>query len=299
MPNQFLAAEPLAAFIAAARPNKAAGVPTVWQALLAYVDAHPTADISSLEEAIVGGSACPPTLMQAFEERHGVTLLHAWGMTEMSPLGTLARPPAGLDPGESWRYRLSQGRFPAPVEARLAGPDGSIVPTDGNATGELEVRGPWITGGYYADDDPDKFHDGWLRTGDIGTISPDGFLTLTDRAKDVIKSGGEWISSMELENQLMAHPAVHEAAVIGVPDDRWGERPLAVVVLKAGARATGTELRGFLGERLPRWQLPERWSFVDEVPKTSVGKFDKRMLRARHARAELDVHLLSPRPEPA
>ena len=292
MPNQFLAAEPLAAFIAAARPNKAAGVPTVWQALLTYVDAHPTADISSLEEAIVGGSACPPTLMQAFEERHGVTLLHAWGMTEMSPLGTLARPPAGIDPGESWRYRLSQGRFPVPVEARLVGPDGSVVPTDGKSTGELEVRGPWITGGYYADDDPDKFHDGWLRTGDIGVISPDGYLTLTDRSKDVIKSGGEWISSVDLENHLMAHPAVREAAVIGAVDERWGERPLATVVVTDGEQVSFAQLRDFLADRVPKWQLPERWALIAEVPKTSVGKFDKKALRQRHALGELDVHLL-------
>jgi fatty-acyl-CoA synthase len=292
MPNQFLAPEPLAAFIATARPNKAAGVPTVWQALLTYVDGRPTADISSLEEAIVGGSACPPALMRAYSERHGVTLLHAWGMTEMSPLGTLARPPADADPAEAWGYRLTQGRFPAPVEARLVGPDGSVVPTDGESTGELEVRGPWITGGYYADDDPEKFHDGWLRTGDIGMISPDGYLTLTDRAKDVIKSGGEWISSVDLENHLMAHPAVREAAVIGAADERWGERPLATVVVTDGAQVSFAQLRDFLADRVPRWQLPERWAILAEVPKTSVGKFDKNALRQRHALGELDVHLL-------
>ncbi|MGH3464238.1 MAG: long-chain fatty acid--CoA ligase [Kribbellaceae bacterium] len=292
MPNQFLAPEPLAAFIAAARPNKAAGVPTVWQSLLTYADTHPAADISSLEEAIVGGSACPPALMRAYAERHGVTLLHAWGMTEMSPLGTLARPPAGTDPEESWRYRLTQGRFPAPVEARLVGPDGSVLPTDGQSAGELEVRGPWITGGYYAEDDPDKFHHGWLRTGDIGMISPDGYLTLTDRSKDVIKSGGEWISSVDLENHLMAHPAVREAAVIGAADERWGERPLATVVVADGKQVSFAQLRDFLADRVPRWQLPERWAILAEVPKTSVGKFDKKALRQRHALGELDVHLL-------
>jgi fatty-acyl-CoA synthase len=292
MPNQFLAAEPLAAFIEAARPNKAAGVPTVWQSLLTYADTHPAADISCLEEAIVGGSACPPALMEAYEERHGVTLLHAWGMTEMSPLGTLARPPAGADPEASWRYRLTQGRFPALVEARLVGTDGSIVPTDGQSAGELEVRGPWITGGYYADHDPDKFHHGWLRTGDIGMISPDGYLTLTDRAKDVIKSGGEWISSVDLENHLMAHPAVREAAVIGAADERWGERPLATVVFTDGEQVSFVQLRDFLADRVPRWQLPERWAIIAEVPKTSVGKFDKKALRQRHALGELDVQLL-------
>jgi fatty-acyl-CoA synthase len=292
MPDRFLAAEPLAAFIRAALPNKAAGVPTVWQGLLDHVDANPDADISSLKEAIVGGSACPESLMRAFEERHGVTLVHAWGMTEMSPLGTVARPPAGVPSDVAWRYRLSQGRFCAPVQARLVAVDGSIAPHDGSSAGELEVRGPWITGSYHAVEDPDKFHDGWLRTGDIGTITPDGFLTLTDRAKDVIKSGGEWISSIELENEIMAHPAVREAAVIGVPDERWGERPLAAVVVHEGARISSAELRNFLGQRVPRWQLPERWSFVAEVPKTSVGKFDKKVLRRRHADGELNVELV-------
>jgi len=291
MPDRYLAAAPLAEFIAAARPNKAAGVPTIWQALLNHLDGTPDADVSSLKEAIVGGSACPASLMEAYENRYGITLLHAWGMTEMSPLGTLARPPRDADPAQAFRYRLTQGRFIAPVEARLVGPDGSVLPHDGTRTGELEVRGPWITGHYYRDDDPGKFHDGWLRTGDVGAISPDGYLTLTDRAKDVIKSGGEWISSVELENHLMAHPAVREAAVIGVPDERWGERPLATVVVSDDA-VSFVELRDFLADRVPRWQLPERWTLVPEVPKTSVGKFDKKALRQRHAEGELDVHEL-------
>jgi fatty-acyl-CoA synthase len=293
MPDRFLAAEPLAAFIAAARPNKAAGVPTVWQGLLQYLDSHPEADISSLREGVVGGSSCPPALMEAYEQRYGVTLLHAWGMTEMSPLGTLARPPAGADREESRKYRLSQGRFVVSVEPRLVGPDGSILPNDGRSAGELQVRGPWITGSYYRDDDPSKFEDGWLRTGDVGVITPDGYLTLTDRAKDVIKSGGEWISSVELENHLMAHPAVAEAAVIAVPDERWGERPLATVVLRPGHAVTAMELREFLADRVPRWQLPERWTFLPEVPKTSVGKFDKKVLRGRHADGQLDIESLA------
>jgi fatty-acyl-CoA synthase len=292
MPDRFLGPAPLAEFIAAARPTKAAGVPTIWQGLLAHLDATPDADVSSLKEAIVGGSACPPALMEAFEQRHGIALVHAWGMTEMSPLGTLARPPAGTDPAVALRYRVTQGRFMAPVEARLVGPDGTVLPHDGQSTGELEVRGPWITGRYHKDDDPAKFDDGWLRTGDIGAISPDGYLTLTDRAKDVIKSGGEWISSVELENHLMAHPAVREAAVIGVPDQRWGERPLATVVVDPDA-VSFDELRNFLAQRgVPGWQLPDRWTVVPEVPKTSVGKFDKKVLRQRHADGDLDVHEL-------
>jgi fatty-acyl-CoA synthase len=233
--------------------------------------------------------------MAAFQERYGVTLLHAWGMTEMSPLGTLARPPVGVPADAALKYRLSQGRFAAPVQARLVGPDGTVVPHDGRSTGELEVRGPWITGNYHGDraPDPAKFNDGWLRTGDVGAISPDGYLTLTDRAKDVIKSGGEWISSVELENHLMAHPAVLEAAVIGVPDERWGERPLATVVVRDGASAAMTDLRAFLAERVPRWQLPERWAVIPAVPKTSVGKFDKKALRRRYADGEIPVELLT------
>ncbi len=288
MPDRFLAAGPLAEFIGNVRPNKAAGVPTVWQSLLSHVDAHPTADISSLKEIVVGGSACPPALMEEYERAHGIALLHAWGMTETSPLGSVARPPAGVTGERAQRYRLSQGRFPATVQARLAGPDGTEVARDGRSVGELEVRGPWVTGSYYGVEDPDKFRDGWLRTGDIGCISPDGYLTLTDRAKDVIKSGGEWISSVELENLLMSHPSVVEACVVGVPDDHWGERPLATVVTNVGV----AELRAYLAERVPKWQLPERWAVIGEVPKTSVGKFDKKVLRHRYAQGELPVQVL-------
>ncbi len=288
MPDRFLAAGPLAEFIGNVRPNKAAGVPTVWQSLLSHVDSHPTADISSLKEIVVGGSACPPALMEAYERQHGIALLHAWGMTETSPLGSVARPPAGVVGERALRYRLTQGRFPVTVQARLTGPDGAELPRDGRSVGELEVRGPWITGSYYGVEDPDRFRGGWLRTGDIGCISPDGYLTLTDRAKDVIKSGGEWISSVELENLLMSHPSVVEACVVGVPDDHWGERPLATVVTTIGV----AELRAYLAERVPRWQLPERWAVISEVPKTSVGKFDKKVLRHRYAQGDLPVQVL-------
>ncbi|QBI53821.1 Long-chain-fatty-acid--CoA ligase [Streptomonospora litoralis] len=238
---------------------------------------------------MVGGSACPPALMERFEARYGVPVLHAWGMTETSPLGSFARPPAESAGEERWAYRLSQGRLPATVQGRLIGPDGAPVPCDGTSVGELEVRGPWVTGSYYNDEDPEKFHDGWLRTGDVGTLAPDGFLRLTDRAKDVIKSGGERISSVELENAVMAHPAVAEAAVVAVPDPKWDERPLAAVVLKEGATAGAAELRAFLADRVARWQLPDFWSFVEEVPKTSVGKFDKKSLRGSHASGDLKV----------
>jgi fatty-acyl-CoA synthase len=210
-------------------------------------------------------------------------------MTETSPLGSVAHPPAGVPEDEAWRYRDTQGRLMCQVEARLVGDAGTVLPQDGVAVGEIEVRGPWVTGSYYKDDDPAKFRDSWLRTGDVGTIDPLGFIMLTDRAKDVIKSGGEWISSMELENALMAHPEVTEAAVIGVPDDKWGERPLAAVVLADGMTVSAADLRAFLETRVPRWQLPERWCFIGEVPKTSVGKFAKTRIREAYARGDYAV----------
>ncbi len=290
MPDRFLTPEPLADLIETARPTLAGGVPTVWTALLALLDQTPR-DMSSLRVVLVGGSACSRTLMEGLE-RHGIHVTHAWGMTETSPLGSISREPGGVEGEDAWRYRITQGRLAASVRARLVGPDGSEVPRDGTAVGELQVRGPWITGSYVRDDDPAKFDDGWLRTGDVGSITPDGFLTLTDRAKDVIKSGGEWISSVALENALMAHPAVAEASVVGVPDEKWGERPLATVVVREGAEVGADELRDFLAERVAHWQLPERWSFVDEVPKTSVGKFDKKVIRRRYADGALDVQTL-------
>ncbi|WKX71661.1 long-chain fatty acid--CoA ligase [Streptomyces sp. XD-27] len=295
MPDRFLQPAPLAEMIESERPTIAAAVPTIFQGLLGELDAK-RRDVSSVRCVIIGGAACPPTLMKAFEERHGLRVVHAWGMTETSPLGCVSHPPAGADEEEAWSYRFTQGRFPASVEARLASPDGGFLPWDGASAGELEVRGPWIAGAYYggADGEPfrpeDKFsEDGWLRTGDVGTISPDGYLTLTDRAKDVIKSGGEWISSVELENQLMAHPDVAEAAVVAVPDEKWGERPLATVVLREGATAGYEELKAFLAERVARWQLPERWALIPSVPKTSVGKFDKKVIRRQYADGELEV----------
>jgi fatty-acyl-CoA synthase len=288
MPDRFLQPAPLAALIEAERPTLAGAVPTIWNGLLQHIRAH-GGDLSSLRLVPCGGSAVPHALLENFEKEAGVTIVQAWGMTETSPLGSVARPPAGLPEDEAWHYRDTAGRLICQVEGRLVGDAGSVLPNDGVAVGEVQVRGPWVTGSYYKDDDPGRFHDGWLRTGDVGTIDPGGYVTLTDRAKDVIKSGGEWISSMELENALMAHPQVTEAAVIGVPDERWGERPLAAVVLAAGATATAAELRDFLAGRVPRWQLPERWSFIAEVPKTSVGKFAKTVMRDAFARGDYEV----------
>ena len=297
MPDRFLQPAPLAEMIESQRPTHAAAVPTIWQGLLAELTAKPR-DVSSLTQVTIGGSACPPALMAAFDEL-GMRVCHAWGMTETSPLGTVSRPPAeAVGTDREWEYRLTQGRFPASVEARLTGPGGERLPFDGESAGELEVRGPWIAGAYYNGEDAeplrpaDKFsEDGWLKTGDVGTISPDGFLTLTDRAKDVIKSGGEWISSVDLENALMSHPDVTEAAVVAVPDEKWGERPLATVVLREGSTADFESLRAFLADegKIAKWQLPERWTIIESVPKTSVGKFDKKVLRRRYAAGDLDV----------
>jgi fatty-acyl-CoA synthase len=288
MPDRFLQPEPLVQLIEAERPTIAGAVPTIWNALLQHVREH-GGDLSSLRVVPCGGSAVPHSLMEAYEKELGVMILQAWGMTETSPLGSVAWPPSGATEEEAWHYRDTQGRLICDVEARLIGDSGVPLPHDGVAVGEVEVRGPWITGSYYKDDDPEKFREGWLRTGDVGTIDRLGYVTLTDRAKDVIKSGGEWISSMELENALMAHPEVLEAAVIGVADERWGERPLATVVLASGATVTASDLREFLAGRIPRWQLPERWSFIDEVPKTSVGKFAKTKIRDAYARGDYEV----------
>ncbi len=288
MPDRFLQPAPLARMIAAERPDFAAAVPAIWQGLLHHLE-DADDDVSSLGTVVVGGSAVPPSLMHAFEERYGITVLHAWGMTETSPLGSVAHAPAGTTGEEAWRYRYTQGRFPAAVEARLVDDAGAIVPKDGTSVGELEVRGPWIAGAYYGVEAPDKFDDGWLRTGDVGTITPDGYLTLTDRSKDIIKSGGEWISSVELENLVMGHPDVLEAAVIGIPDEKWDERPLVAVVLREGATATAKDLQEFMAGSVAKWQLPENWARITEVPKTSVGKFDKKRLRTQYREGEFTV----------
>jgi fatty-acyl-CoA synthase len=230
----------------------------------------------------------PLALMQEFSEEFGIDIKHAWGMTEISPIGSVATPPVGAHGEELWRYRASQGRLVAGVEGRIVG-DGVILPCDGTSVGEIQVRGPWVTARYYGETDSTRFHDGWLRTGDVGTIDELGFITISDRAKDVIKSGGEWISSVQLENLLMGHPKVVEAAVVPVPDERWGERPLATVVVAEGEQVSVPELRDHLAVSVPTWQLPDHWSFITEIPKTSVGKFDKKLIRQRYADDDLDV----------
>ena len=293
MPDRFLQAEPLVRAIEQEKPTMSGAVPTIWNDILNYLRANPGHDISSIQRIVCGGSAVPRALMEAFENEFGIRMIQAWGMTETSPLGSVARPPRGLSPDAEWDYRTTAGRLAFGVEGRIVDDSGEAQPHDGKAVGELQVRGPWVTGSYVKDDDPEKFDNGWLRTGDVGTIDPRGYITLTDRAKDVIKSGGEWISSVELEGTLMAHPAIREAAVVGVPDERWDERPLAAIVVKDGESVTPEELRTWLADRVSKWWLPERWTVVDEVPKTSVGKFDKKVLRKQYADGELEVQTLS------
>ncbi len=288
MPQQFLQAAPLAAIINRHRPTISAGVPTIWSDLLRYSQSNPV-DMSCLRMITAGGAAVPRQLIERFRDELGVQMVQGWGMTETSPLCALATPPRQASPDEEIEWRVKTGRIVPGVELRICADDGTVLPNDGEFVGEFEVRGPWITGSYYGDPSPDRFHDGWLRTGDIGSLDGQGYMQISDRSKDVIKSGGEWISSVELENEVMAHPDVIEAAVIAVPDERWSERPLVAVVLEEGSATTPDDLLLFLTDRVSKWWLPERWAIIAEVPKTSVGKFDKKVLRARHAEGDLEV----------
>jgi fatty-acyl-CoA synthase len=283
LPDCHLDAESLVDMIEKLRPTVAGAVPTIWNDVMHYLDNNPGHDVSSLRIVPCGGSAVPVSLMRTFEDKHGVQIRQLWGMTETSPMATMAWPPPSTPEEEHWTFRAKQGQPVCGVEARIVDDDGQVLPSDNEAVGEVEVRGPWITGSYYRGYDESKFDSGWLRTGDVGRIDEQGFITLTDRAKDVIKSGGEWISSVELENCLIAHPDVIEVAVVGVPDERWQERPLAVVVAKEGSAVSAADLRKFLTDKVVRWWLPERWTFVDEIPRTSVGKYDKKTIRSRYA----------------
>jgi fatty-acyl-CoA synthase len=289
LPDRFLAAEPLAKLIESERPTLMGCVPTIFADLLRYADAHPEVDLSSLKNAACGGSAVPRQLMKDFQDRHGVRIFQAWGMTETSPVATYSRPPEDVQDDAYWDARARQGRALPWVELRILGDDDAEVAWDGEATGEIEVRGPWIASSYYKDDSGDeKFDRGWLRTGDIASVQRDGSVQITDRSKDLIKSGGEWISSVELENEVMAHPDVIEAAVIAKPDERWAERPLCCVVLKEGAETTAEDLLEHLRGRVAKWWLPDEFAFIGEVPKTSVGKFDKKVLRSRLSEGALE-----------
>ncbi len=289
LPGPKLDAVSVLDLLADERVTVTAGVPTVWMAVLDAIEAEPDRwDLSALDHLIVGGSAAPPSMLQGFD-RHGLTIIHAWGMTETSPLGSVSRLPVSLDDApedERAHYRARQGTASPFVEIRARDDDGELIAWDDEAMGELEVRGPWVARAYHRDQGAEKFSDdGWFATGDGVTIADGGTLKIRDRYKDLVKSGGEWISSVDLENLLMAHPAVAEAAVIAIPDDRWGERPLAAVVLRSGQSADVAQLREHLSSDYAKWQIPDRFEFIDEIPRTATGKFKKTVLREQFAPA--------------
>ncbi len=288
MPGPQMTPAAIAGLIEDERVTVAAGVPTIWMGALDELEGR---DLSALRTILCGGSAVPRALSEAYRERVGMPILQAWGMTETSPIGAvcnLRSSLAGRTEEELAEVRSSQGVIAPLVDVRIVEPGtADDLPWDGEARGELQVAGPWVAASYYRQEGSEGSFtdDGWLRTGDVATISADGYIRLVDRTKDLVKSGGEWISSVELENEIMAHPAVREAAVIAVPDEKWGERPLACVVPEDGEALDAAILRDFLSDRVARWWIPERVEIIDEVPKTSVGKFSKKTLRERFGAA--------------
>jgi fatty-acyl-CoA synthase len=283
-PGNSMQAERVLQLLQDERVTLGAGVPTVWIGALPLLQAGKY-DVSSITRIVCGGSAAPRSLIEAYQKL-GLNILHAWGMTEMTPLGTVAlvrRELTSADPSTQMDFKARQG-MPVPgVELRVLDDSGNDAPWDGKTMGELVVRGPWVAASYYNDDRSAASFtsDGWFRTGDIVMIHPEGYIEIADRTKDVIKSGGEWISSVALENALMAHPKVQEAAVIAIPDERWAERPMACVVARPEHRGaiSEAELTEYLAQQFAKWWLPERYLFLDELPKTSVGKFDKKAMR--------------------
>lgn len=292
MPGPHLRPAALAEMIAEEKVTVPAGVPTIWTGLYHELKANPR-DISHIRALVVGGSAMPRALIEAYEKELGVNVLHAWGMTEMSPLGTvciLQSHHQSLPDHEKWDVKARQGYTVPGVEMRIVNDAGEELPWDGTTMGEVQVRGPWVTKQYFkVEPTPDSFtQDGWFRTGDVATITEDGYMNISDRTKDLVKSGGEWISSVAIENALMAHPQVMEAAVIAIPDEKWGERPLAVVVPTPDAGGIKSEaLIEHLAAQFAKFWLPDKVIFIAEIPKTSVGKFDKKVLRHRHAEGQL------------
>ena len=294
MPGPHLDPPSLADMIVEEKVTVPAGVPTIWNGLYQEFKSNPR-DLSNIRVLAVGGAAMPRSLIKAYEEELGVNVLHAWGMTEMSPLGTMCQLEShhsDLPDDEKWDVKAMQGYPIAGVELRIVGEDGEELPWDGVTMGEIQVRGPWIVASYYKrEPTPDEFTaDGWFRTGDVAAVSEDGYMRITDRTKDLVKSGGEWISSVALENALMAHVDVLEAAVIAVPHEKWGERPLAVVVAADGAATpTPAALTEHLAPHFAKFCLPDEYVFIDAIPKTSVGKFDKKVLRQLHAQGQLSA----------
>jgi fatty-acyl-CoA synthase len=293
MPGPHLQPEKLAEMIADEKVTVTAGVPSIWNGMYYDLKANPR-DISSLRALVVGGSAMPQGLIELYETELKVNVVHAWGMTEMSPLGTISRLLShhqGLSEAEQFKIKAKQGYSLPGVDMRIMNTEtGEELPWDGEKMGELQVRGYWVVKQYFKRDvSPDHFTaDGWFRTGDVATIDEDGYMMITDRTKDLVKSGGEWISTVDLENKLMSHPKVMEAAVIAIPDAKWAERPMAAIVpTPDGADVTDEELREFLAPHFVKFWIPEKFAVIKEVPKTSTGKFDKKVLRQQYADGEL------------
>ncbi len=289
MPGPHLDAESLLGLMEKEGVTFAGGVPTIWLGILALLDQDPKRfDLKSLRQMVIGGSAAPPSLIDGFQKRHGLEVLHAWGMTEMNPLGTVARLKKSLKTGNAaseLSYRASQGYACLFVDTRHVDDRGKVLPWDGETMGELEVRGPWVARGYFGGEGKDRFTaDGWFKTGDVVTLDPEGYVKITDRSKDVIKSGGEWISSVAIENALMSHPAVLEAAVFAGEDPKWAERPIAAVVFKKGSAATEAELRAHLEPIFARFWIPDAFVVLEQIPRTSTGKFLKSALREQHGK---------------
>jgi fatty-acyl-CoA synthase len=289
LPGSRLDPESVLDLCAAERVTMTAGVPTVWMGMLAALDAEPDRwDLSTLDRLIVGGAAVPRSMLEGYD-RHGLTVVQAWGMTETAPLGAVCRLPKSLDYSDAdgqCGYRVRQGVANPFFDIRARDDDGQLIAWNDAAMGELEVRGPWVAASYHGGRGADSFTaDGWFKTGDVVRIDAHGCIRICDRSKDLVKSGGEWISSVDLENQLMYHPAVAQAAVIAVPDERWGERPLAVVSLRPDATASAAELREHLAQDFAKWQLPDRFEFVASIPCTATGKFKKTELRQQFTSA--------------
>jgi fatty-acyl-CoA synthase len=287
LPGPHLDPASLLDLMAQERVTVAGGVPTIWIGILALLDQEPKRwDLGAMRTMAIGGSAAPPALIDGFLTRHGLLVTHAWGMSELNPVGTLARLKrhhVDADDAKKLAIRSTQG-YPLPfVEQRHVSDTGEVLPWDGETMGELEVRGPWVASSYFSDEGRDRFtKDGWFKTGDVVTIDSEGYLRITDRSKDVIKSGGEWISSVALENALMAHPAVLEAAVFAGRHAKWDERPLAAVVLKPGQSVKQEELAAHLERHFAKYWLPDAYLFVPQIPRTSTGKFLKTKLREEY-----------------
>jgi len=284
LPGPKLDGDSICELLTTERVTMTAAVPTVWLALLQYLE-KTGKTLPDMKRVVIGGSAAPRAMIEAFEKKYGITVIHAWGMTEMSPLGTLGTLKPHVEAMEHERqldYKCKQGHAPFGVEMKIVGDDEAELPRDGKAFGRLKVRGPAVAKAYFRGEGASAFDaEGWFDTGDVATIDAEGYMTITDRAKDVIKSGGEWISTIEIENIAVGHPSVAEAAVIGVAHPKWDERPLLIVVLKPGQTASREDILGYLTGKIAKWWMPDDVVFVDEIPHTATGKIQKMTLRER------------------